>query len=494
MSQRTASWATAAAAAMTLLMGGCASGGPPSAVASSTQETARPAPRPLPAGLDPAQTPDPFPSTYRPASAPTTAIVNATILTAVGPRIDGGSLVMSDGLIVAVGRDIAIPADAQVIDARGRWVTPGIVDPHSHIGAGSSPTAANGDGSNESGPNPGGVWVEHSVWSQDPMFERARDAGVTTVQILPGSSNLFNGRTVTLKTVPALAVQGMKFPAAPYGLKMACGENPTGGGGGKPGTRAGGMMGYRNTFIAAADYGQRWRAYRDRSEAGQPGEPPRRDLMLETVSAALDGDIEVHIHCYRADEMLAMIDLSREFGFRITAFHHALEAFKIAPTLARENIAVVTWAGDWSGYKMEAYDTIMETAAFVQQAGGLVAMHSDNVMLMQHLNQEAGRAMTAGQEAGLPVTPEQAIQWVTLNPARIIGVADRTGSLEPGKMADVVLWNTDPFSVYSIPDLVFIDGVLMRDRAHPASQPQSDFELGQVRRPHADHGHEGDRP
>lgn len=436
-------------------------------------------PKPPRAGLDPAARPDPYPSTYRPAAAGAVLLVNANIYTAAGPRIDGGSLLIRDGKIAAVGKDLARPTDATVIDAQGRWITPGIVDPHSHIGAGSSPTAANGDGSNESGPNPGGVWIEHSIWPQDPMFERAREAGVTTMQILPGSSNLFNGRTVTLKNVPAIAPQGMKFPGAPYGLKMACGENPTGGGPGKAGTRAGGMMGYRNTFIAAQAYAQSWADWRKRGS----GDPPRRDLMLETVAGALNGDIKVHIHCYRADEMVQMIDLSHEFGFKIAAFHHALEAFKIAPLLAREQIAVVTWAGDWSGYKMEAYDSIMENAAFVEKAGGIATMHSDNVMLMQHLNQEAARAMTAGREAGLGTTPEQAIAWVTINPAKVIGVADRTGSLEVGKAADVVLWSTDPLSVYSLPDLVFIDGALAFDRARPATQPQSDFELGNTKRP-----------
>ena len=437
------------------------------------------APRPIRAGLDPGARPDPFPSTYEAPAAPPVLIVNATILTAAGPRIDGGSLLIRDGKVAAVGRDVARPADVRVIDAAGRWLTPGLVDPHAHIGAGSSPSGANGDGSNESGPNPGGIWIEHTVWTQDPMFERALQAGVTTIQILPGSSNLFNGRTVTLKNVPALAPQGMKFPGAPYGLKMACGENPTGGGGGRPGTRAGGMMGYRNTFISAQEYAQRWADWRRRGS----GDPPRRDLMLETVAAALAGDIKVHIHCYRADEMIQMIDLSHEFGFRIAAFHHALEAFKIAPLLAREKIAVVTWAGDWSGYKMEAYDSVMETAAFVQKAGGVAAMHSDDVRLIQHLNHEAARAMTAGREAGLGTTPEDAIAWVTINAARVIGIDDRTGSLEAGKAADVVLWSADPLSVYSLPDLVFIDGALAYDRAAPPSPPRSDFELGNARRP-----------
>jgi len=463
--------------ASAVILAGCATTPAPKPAAGATPPPA--APKPIRAGLDPAARPDPFPSTYHPSPSGAVLFVNGTIYTAVGPRIDGGSLLVRDGKIAAVGKDIARPQDATVIDARGRWLTPGIVDPHAHIGAGSSPGAANGDGSNENGPSPGGVWIEHSVWTQDPMFERAREAGVTTMQILPGSSNLFNGRTVTLKNVPALAPQGMKFPGAPYGLKMACGENPTGGGGGKPGTRAGGMMGYRNTFIAAQAYAQSWTDWRKRGS----GDPPRRDLMLETVAGALNGDIKVHIHCYRADEMIQMIDLSHEFGFKIAAFHHALEAFKIAPLLAREKIAVVTWAGDWSGYKMEAYDSIMENAAFVEKAGGVATMHSDNVMLMQHLNQEAARAMTAGREAGLGTTPEQAIAWVTLNPAKVIGIADNTGSLEVGKAADVVLWDADPLSVYALPDLVFIDGVLTYDRAHPAKQPQSDFELGNTRRP-----------
>ena len=177
-----------------------------------------------------------------------------------------------------------------------------------------------------------------------------------------------------------------------------------------------------------------------------------------------------------------MIELSHEFGFKIAAFHHALEAFKIAPRLVEEDIAVVTWAGDWFGYKMEAFDSIVENAAFVEAAGGVVAMHSDNVALMQHLNQEAARALAAGQAAGLPVTEEDAIAWVTSQPAKILGVDGETGSLEPGKAADLVLWDKDPLSVYSRADLVFIDGVLLYDRSAAPETPRSDFELG-VRKP-----------
>lgn len=454
----------------------------PTKSATSQASSAQNAARTVPPGLDPAQRPDPFASTYQPAAAPAVAIINANVLTAAGPRIDGGSLLIRDGKIAAVGRDISIPEGTRIIDAGGRWLTPGIIDPHAHIGSGSSPGAANGEGGNETGPTAGGIWIEHALWPQDPMFERARAAGVTTLQILPGSSMLFNGRTVVVKNVQSTSTQGMKFPGAPAGLKMACGENPTGGGA-KPSSRAGNMLGYRTTFIAAADYAQKWQEYHRRASAGQGGDPPKRDLMLETIGAALTGDIKVQIHCYRADEMVQMIDLSHEFGFQIAAFHHANEAFKISPLLAKEKIGVVTWAGDWSGYKMEAYDSIMETAAFVTKAGGVAAMHSDNVMLLQHLNHEAARSMTAGHEAGLGTTPEDAIRWITLNPAKIIGIDDRAGSLEPGKMADVVLWDVDPFSVYSMPDLVFIDGVLVHDRATPSTAPASDFELGNVHRP-----------
>jgi imidazolonepropionase-like amidohydrolase len=342
----------------------------------------------------------------------------------------------------------------------------------------SSPAEANGENAQPpSGPresNGAGQWIEHSVWPQDPMFGRALAAGVTTLQILPSSDRLFGGRSVVLKNVASISVQGMKFPGAPYGLKMACGENAERGSG-----RAGNMQGYRSAFIAATDYAHRWDEYRRKSASGQPGEPPGRDLTLETLAGVLRGEVRVQMHCYRADEMLQMIDLSKEFGFHITAFHHALEAFKIAPVLAREKVAVVTWAGDWSGYKMEAYDSIMENAAFVDRAGGIASMHSDDPQVMQHLNQEAARVMTAAQHDGLNVTPERAIQWITINPAAIIGVDKQTGSLEVGKMADLVVWNVNPFSVYSIPDLVFIDGALVHDRAHPPAQPRSDFELGQ---------------
>lgn len=450
----------------------------PAVTNSAPRQIAPAPPRPLAPGLDASVRPDPFLSTYVAPHGEPIAIVNATLLTAAGPKIDHGVVVVRDGKIAAVGGpDTPVPAGLRIIDAKGRYVTPGIIDPHSHIGAGSSPREASGDQSNED-LNPAGILVENSVWAQDPMFERVLAAGVTTMQILPGSGSTFNGRSVVLRNVPSIDVKGMKFPGVSGGLKIACGENPSSGRNGQSSSRAGVMRDFRTALINAADYTRRWKAWREKGT----GDAPKRDLSVENIAAAMNGELRVQIHCYRADEMLQMIDLSREFGFKITAFHHANEAFKIAPVLAREGVAVVTWAGDWAGYKMEAYDSIMETPAFVDHAGGIVAMHSDDVELMQHLNQEAARSLTAAREAGFKIGEDQAIRWITINPAKIIGVADRTGSLEVGKFADILIWDADPFSVYALPDLVFMEGSLRYDRAAPPTQPRSDYELGNALR------------
>ena len=184
------------------------------------------------------------------------------------------------------------------------------------------------------------------------------------------------------------------------------------------------------------------------------------------------------MHCYRAEEMALVLDMAREFGYRVTAFHHAVEAYKIAPLLAKEGVCAVVWS-DWWGYKMAAYDGIRENAAFVDAAGGCVALHSDVPVLGRRLTEEAGKAMAAGRRAGLEITPEHAIQWVTLNPAKVVGLDRQIGSLEPGKNADVVIWSGDPFSIYTQADQVFIDGALVYDRTDPKRRPRSDFELGQ---------------
>ncbi|HRH20359.1 MAG TPA: amidohydrolase [Brevundimonas sp.] len=421
---------------------------------------------------------DPFPSTYRPLPTEDLAIVGATVLTGSGQRIENGVVVLSGRISAVGGPDTPIPAGVRRIDAAGRFVTPGIIDAHSHLGVYPSPSVqATSDGNEATSPNTGQVWSEHSVWPQDPGFNRAREGGVTTLQILPGSANLFGGRSVTLRNVPSVSMQGMKFPEAPYGLKMACGENPSrvyGGRNQSPATGMGNMAGYRAAWIEAQNYRRRWEAYERTGE----GDPPTRDLRLETLAGVLSGDILVQNHCYRADEMMLMIDLAREFGYRITTFHHASEGYKIADVLAAEGICSATWAG-WWGFKMESLDGIEENAALLEAAGACAVIHSDDETLTQRLNQEAAAALSAGRRAGLDIAEETAIAWITLNAARAIGIEDQTGSLEVGKRADVVIWSANPFSIYARADQVFIDGARVHDRFDPTYQPRSDFELGQ---------------
>ena len=431
--------------------------------------------------VSPAVDSAPFPSTYRPPATRPVALVGATVLTATGEEIANGTVLMEDGKIAAVGAGLPVPAGYRAIDARGKWVTPGVIDAHSHLGAWSQPDSvgALNDVNEMTDPNTAQMWVEHSIWPQDPGFDTAREAGVTTLMVLPGSANLFGGRTVTLKNVPSATVQGMKFPDAPYGIKIACGENPKrvyGARGRSPATRMGNVAGYRKAWIDAADYARKW----DRWESGgRTGEPPKRDLQLETLAGVLKGEIFVQNHCYRSDEMANMIDIAHEFGFRIRAFHHANEAYKIAPLLVKEDICVATWA-NWWGYKMEVFDAIEENAALVEAAGGCAIIHSDDPVLIQRLNQEAAVALSAAWRAGLKIEKARAIRWFTANPARALGIADRVGTLEPGKNADVVLWSADPFSIYARADKVWIDGGLVFDRDDPSYRRHSDFLVEQA--------------
>lgn len=435
---------------------------------------------PLARGLDYAANPDPFPSTYRGLPRENMAIVGGTVFDGAGRRIDNGVVIVTDGRVAAVGGpSTAIPAGHRRVDAAGRFVTPGVIDVHSHLGVYPSPGVQGmSDGNEATQPNTAEVWAEHSLWPQDPGFNAARAGGVTTLQILPGSANLFGGRGVTVRNIPSVTMQGMKMPGAPYGLKMACGENPSrvyGGRNSSPATGMGNVAGYRAAFIAAREYKAKWDKWREDGE----GSPPTRNLELETLAGVLDGSVLVQNHCYRADEMAVMIDIAKEFGYKITAFHHAIEAYKVAPLLAREGICADMWTG-WWGFKMEALDAVEANAALVDAPPGSCAViHSDDAELTQRLNQEAAAALAAGRRIGMDIPEELAIGWITLNPARSLGIADQTGSLEAGKRADVVIWSANPFSVYARADQVFIDGGLAFDRFNPAYQPVSDFELGQ---------------
>ncbi|HVZ48341.1 MAG TPA: amidohydrolase [Gemmatimonadaceae bacterium] len=420
---------------------------------------------------------DPFPSTYRPFASRATLIRNVKIFTSTGPAIPNGSVLLQDGKITAVGPNVTAPADAVVIDGTGKVLTPGIIDTHSHLGVYPAPgTAAHNDGNEATSPTTAFVWAEHSVWPQDPQFPRDLEGGVTTLQVLPGSANLIGGRSVVLKVVPSRSVQGMKFPGAKYGLKMACGENPKRVYASRgPSTRMANVAGYRAAWIAAEQYRRRW----DKWLADRKGDPPARDLANETLAEVLRGNILVHNHCYQADEMLQMIDIAKEFGYKIRSFHHGVEAYKIADVLAREGIAGSLWA-DWGGFKMEALDGIRGNIALVDAAGARTIVHSDDPSGSQRLNQEAAKALAAGRELGLTIPDEEAIRWITVNPAWALDLDDRIGTIAVGKNADVVLWSGNPLSVYARTEKVWIDGALMFDRLDPTHRWRTDFELGYV--------------
>jgi len=458
----------ALAAAAAGLAAGCTQDKPRTA-------SAQPAPRTPPKTYSH----DPYPSTYRAYPGVLTAITGGTVFDGEGGRFENGTVILADGKVQAVGGpDIPVPEGATRIDARGKWVTPGVIDIHSHLGDYPSPAVeAHSDGNEVTGPVHPDVWAEHSVWPQDPGFTRAlANGGVTTLEILPGSANLFGGRSVVLKNVPARTVQQMKFPGAPYGLKMACGENPKrvyGSRNQSPSTRMGNIAVDRATWARAAEYKRKWDNYEKNG-----GDMPTRDIGMDTLRGVLAGEILVQNHCYRADEMAIVMDMAKEFGYHVAAFHHAVEAYKIADLLKQNGVCAAMWA-DWWGFKMEAYDGVNENIALVHNAGACAIVHSDDPNGIQRLYQEAAKALAAGRRIGINIPEEVAWEWLSWNPAKALGIGERTGSLRAGKMGDVVMWNGNPFSVYTRPERVWIDGALMYDANDPSRRPVSDFELGQ---------------
>jgi len=410
-----------------------------------------------------------FASTYTPQPSETTLITNARIIDGTGQELEDGSILITDGKITSIGTEITGEASL-IIDAGGKFVTPGIIDIHSHLGNYPSPSVhAHGDGNEITSPITSEVYAEHGVWPQDPGFDEALQGGVTTLHILPGSANLFGGRGVTLRNIPARTVQEMKFPDAPYTLKMACGENPKRvyGNKGGPGSRMGNVAGYRKNWIKAQDY---------KKKRDEGGDDFKRDLQLETLADVLDGKILVQMHCYRADEMVQILDIAKEFDYKVTAFHHAVESYKIGDILKENDTCSAMWA-DWYGFKMESYDGILENVPFVHAAGACAMIHSDDDKGIQRLNQEVAKTWAHGNRAGLNISKAEAWKWLSTNPAKALGILDETGTLEVGKRADVVIWSADPFTTYARPEKVFLDGALLFDK-ESGLKPKSDFRLG----------------
>ncbi len=417
---------------------------------------------------------DPFPSRYQTPAPDDMLLRGATILDGAGGRIDGGDVLVRGGRIVAVGKGIANPGVREV-DASGRWVTPGVIDVHSHGGTWVLPLTAidreASDVSEVATPDSADTWIETAVNPQDMAFDRALAAGVTTIQILPGSTPIFAGRSVVVKPVRAPTVWGMKAVGGVQGFKMACGENPKSWGADDkndgPTSRQGVVAFMRQSFLDAQAY----------KRAVERGAAVERDLKLETLAGILAGDIRVNFHCYRANDIASVMAVAKEFGFTIGAIHHATEAYKIPGLLREAGTCAAVWA-DWWGFKMEAQDAVRAEAPLLERAGVCVMMHSDSPADGQRLNIAAAKAAAAGRRIGIETPPEVMIKWTTSNPAKLLGLDKSVGTLAPGYRADVVLWSGNPFSIYSKADLVLIDGAVAYDRNRPPTGPVSDFEAG----------------
>ena len=421
-------------------------------------------------------------SDYRPLPRRDTILTGATILDGAGNRYRGDVL-MRDGRIVATG-EVKDPGNAFRIDATGRWVTPGIIDVHTHYGVFLLPQGETrtdySDVTEVSETNAAHTWIEDAVRPSDPAFAYALASGVTTAQILPGSASMIGGRTLVVRPIPAVTVEQMRFPGAQRGLKFACGGNPLNESS-FPTSRQGLMAALRRALGEGREYAARPDNGEERGERGRPRLNRAGDPRAASIADAIAGRIPVHLHCYRADDIASWIATFRQYGIERVTVHHATEAYKIAPLLARNNVCVALWA-DWWGFKREAEDGIPENAAFVEAAGGCVTMHSDIPVLGTLLNIEAAKAAASGRRAGIDIPPEQAIRWLTSNAARVLGLEDRIGTIAPDMIADVVLWSGDPFSISSKPDLVFIDGAIAFDRNDPGRQPRTDATLGQPAR------------
>lgn len=397
------------------------------------------------------------------AGAETIAIRGGTIIT-VGPQgtIANGTLLVRDGRIVAVGRDVAVPAGARVIDATGRYVIPGIIDAHSHT--------AIEDGVNEcTDAVTAQVRIADVLDPRDVNIYRELAGGVTTANVLHGSCNPIGGQNAVIKLRWGKGPEELLFEGAPRGIKLALGENVkrsnfrVPGAARFPATRMGVEAVLRDAFRRAQDYKREWAEYDAKVKAAGPkGErplAPRKDLELDELRDILDGKVYVHAHCYRADEILMLIRVADEFGFKIRTFQHVLEGYKVASEIARHGAGASTFADFWA-YKMEAYDAIPGNAAIMAAHGVNVSINSDSDERARRLYWDAAKMVKYGGVSEL-----EALKMVTLNPAWQLGIDKRVGSLEPGKDADVAIFSAHPFDPETRVETTLVDGIVYFDRA-----------------------------
>jgi len=399
------------------------------------------------------------------AAPPVLLIQNATILTISHGTIEHGSILIRDGKIAEVGQSIAKPQGAEVIDANGQFVMPGIIDCHSHIAV---------DGS----VNEGSVSVSSMVNIADVLnpddIDIYRDlaGGVTVANVLHGSANSIGGQTVVIKLRWGAPAWRLPFEGAMPGIKFALGENPKrsnfsirGQEKRYPATRMGVEETIRGAFTEARDYKSKWDDYNKRTSGGEKNLiPPRRDLRLDPLVEVLEGKRYVHSHCYREDEILMLLRVAKEFGFKVRTFQHVLEGYKVADEIAASGAGASTFS-DWWAYKVEAYDAIPYNAAIMTRRGVVVSINSDDAEEATHLNQEAAKSIRYG---GL--TREEALKMVTINPALQLGIDKRVGSIDVGKDADLVIYNHDPLSAYAVVQKTLIDGRVYFDRTRDIAE------------------------
>jgi imidazolonepropionase-like amidohydrolase len=393
-----------------------------------------------------------------PSAAHAIVIKNALVMTVTHGNLKNGSVYIKDGKIAAVGEAVNAPASATVIDAGGKYLTPGIIDSHSHL-------ALDDDVNEATSPVTPQMMMQDAFDYQDKAIYRALAGGVTTSLLLHGSANMIGGQAVVIKHKYGADRDAMLFPGAPRSIKFASGENPKRTYGSRhelPSTRMGNFAVQRAAFVEAQDYMRSWDDYNAKLKRGdKDATAPKHDLKLEALADVLRGKLLVQIHCYRADEFLTEITIAKEFGYHIRAFHHALEAYKVPEKLAAENIGIATFS-DWWGYKQEAWDAIPWNAVLAMRKGVRVAIKSDSDDFARRLNQEAAKTMRYGG-----ATEQEALRMITLNAAWIIGVDDKVGSIEVGKDADLVIWDGYPLSSSAVPNKVLIDGDLYFDRSLP---------------------------
>ena len=389
------------------------------------------------------------------------AIRDATILTITNGKIEHGTVLIRGSKIAAVGPNasVTVPAGAQVIDAAGKFVLPGIIDTHSHTGV---------DGSvNEiSLPNTGMVRIGDVLTNEDVSAYRQLAGGTTTALVLHGSANPIGGQSQIVKWKWGHPVSEWPVSGAPRTIKFALGENPKSSNFRPPPgtplqypqTRMGVEEVIRKSFTDARDYMARWDEYDARRKRGETPIPPRRDLLMETMADILRGNIDVHSHCYRSDEIMMLINLANEMGFKVREFQHVLEGYKVAKEIAAHGAGGGTFI-DWWGYKLEAYDAIPYNVALMERGGVLTSVNSDSDELARHLNQDAAKAMKYG---GL--TEDEALRLCTLNPAKQLRLDHRIGSIDAGKDADLAIWTGHPLSTYSRVDTTFVEGEIVFDR------------------------------